>query len=41
MIPDEGAGVLGALIRPDGVVVWATDTPDAQGLDEALSRWAG
>ncbi|MFF9395604.1 FAD-dependent oxidoreductase [Streptomyces griseoluteus] len=40
VIPDEGAGVLGALIRPDGVVAWATDTPDAHGLDEALNRWA-
>ncbi|MFF9364168.1 FAD-dependent monooxygenase [Streptomyces griseoluteus] len=40
VIRDEGTGVLGALIRPDGVVAWATDTPDEHGLDEALSRWA-
>ncbi|MFF7385491.1 FAD-dependent monooxygenase [Streptomyces griseoluteus] len=41
VVRDDGAGVLGALVRPDGVVAWATDTPDARGLEEALSRWAG
>lgn len=39
VVQDDSTGVLGALIRPDGVVAWATDTPDADGLAEALSHW--
>jgi hypothetical protein len=30
----------GLLVRPDGVVAWASDTDDAAGLDDALRRWA-
>ncbi|WP_030816993.1 FAD-dependent monooxygenase [Streptomyces sp. NRRL F-2799] len=40
VVRDDGTGVLGALIRPDGVVAWATDMPDADGLEDALSRWS-
>ena len=29
------------LIRPDGYVAWATDEPDAEGLDEAMTTWFG
>ncbi|WP_446677754.1 FAD-dependent oxidoreductase [Streptomyces bauhiniae] len=39
VVRDSGTGVAGALIRPDGVVAWATDTPDADGLEETLSHW--
>ncbi|MFG3254648.1 FAD-dependent oxidoreductase [Streptomyces sp. NPDC048172] len=37
--PEETAALL---VRPDGVVAWATDEPaDAEGLEEALSTWFG
>ncbi|MEV6773594.1 FAD-dependent monooxygenase [Nocardia sp. NPDC051030] len=29
------------LIRPDGIVAWAADTPTSTGLPEALTRWFG
>jgi hypothetical protein len=29
------------LVRPDGVVAWATDTAETTGLDAALHRWTG
>jgi 2-polyprenyl-6-methoxyphenol hydroxylase-like FAD-dependent oxidoreductase len=36
------AGALvGVLVRPDGVVAWATDTADTTGLADALHQWAG
>ncbi|WP_452746346.1 FAD-dependent monooxygenase [Streptomyces bauhiniae] len=41
VVRDDGAGVLGALVRPDGVVVWASDTTDPVGLEPALRQWAG
>lgn len=43
-VADEPTGIL---VRPDGVVAWATHTTDAAdtidltGLDAALDRWAG
>ncbi|PPK68306.1 FAD-dependent monooxygenase [Actinokineospora auranticolor] len=33
--------VTAILIRPDGYVAWATDTPTVDGLQEALTRWFG
>jgi aromatic ring hydroxylase-like protein len=36
-----GATPTGVLVRPDGVVAWATDTTDVTGLDAALHRWTG
>ncbi|WP_405553981.1 FAD-dependent monooxygenase [Streptomyces sp. NBC_01171] len=41
VIRDDGTGVVGALIRPDGVVAWASDTTDPAGLEPALRQWAG
>ncbi|MGA5729587.1 FAD-dependent monooxygenase [Streptomyces seoulensis] len=41
IVRDGGTGVVGALIRPDGVVVWASDTTDPAGLEPALRQWAG
>lgn len=37
---DEGTPT-GVLVRPDGVVAWASDTFDGAGLDDALRGWAG
>lgn len=37
---DESGTPAGILVRPDGVVAWASDTDDATGLDAALRRWA-
>ncbi|KIF75807.1 FAD-dependent oxidoreductase [Streptomyces sp. 150FB] len=37
-------GVTGMLVRPDGVIAWASDTDgpaDTTGLEAALRRWAG
>ncbi|MCD2192964.1 FAD-dependent monooxygenase [Actinomycetospora endophytica] len=31
----------GVLVRPDGVVAWATDSAQPIGLEDALHRWAG
>lgn len=33
--------VAALLVRPDGYVAWATDSPDGSGLPEALARWFG
>ncbi|MET9531855.1 FAD-dependent oxidoreductase [Streptomyces sp. NPDC006649] len=43
-VTDDHAAPAGVLVRPDGVVVWATDTPDTAavtGLEAALHRWTG
>ncbi|MGW4486909.1 FAD-dependent monooxygenase [Amycolatopsis sp. NPDC004368] len=41
-VPDQSdASPVGLLVRPDGVVAWAGDTPDRTGLAEALRLWAG
>ncbi|MFJ4653760.1 FAD-dependent monooxygenase [Nocardia sp. NPDC088792] len=40
-VTDDHATPAGVLVRPDGVVAWASDTADSTGLDEALNRWAG
>lgn len=43
--PDAYSGVTGLLVRPDGIIDWATDTADAAtaraGISAALRRWAG
>jgi hypothetical protein len=43
-VTDDHATPTGVLVRPDGVVAWASDTtrPAATtGLEAALHRWAG
>ncbi|GAA3547760.1 FAD-dependent monooxygenase [Amycolatopsis ultiminotia] len=40
-VPDDEATPAGILVRPDGVVAWASDTADATGLEAALHRWSG
>ncbi|WP_427168003.1 FAD-dependent monooxygenase [Streptomyces sp. C1-1] len=43
-VTDDHATPAGLLVRPDGVVAWATDTDDTEavtGLEAALHRWAG
>jgi hypothetical protein len=43
-VTDDHATPTGVLVRPDGVVAWATDATDAtdaNGLEVALRRWAG
>ncbi|MEU7043797.1 FAD-dependent oxidoreductase [Streptomyces varsoviensis] len=41
-IPDDSPSTpLAVLVRPDGVVAWATDTTDPSGLEAALHQWAG
>ncbi|MEU6251067.1 FAD-dependent oxidoreductase [Streptomyces sp. NPDC047043] len=43
-VTDDQATPTGVLVRPDGVVAWAADTPDTDavtGLEAALNRWAG
>jgi 2-polyprenyl-6-methoxyphenol hydroxylase-like FAD-dependent oxidoreductase len=43
--PDAYRAATGLLVRPDGVIAWATDTTDPDeavaGLAAALGRWAG
>ncbi|GAB2579572.1 FAD-dependent monooxygenase [Microlunatus antarcticus] len=43
--PDAYRTATGLLVRPDGVIAWATDSTDAAeaaaGLTAALDRWAG
>jgi hypothetical protein len=39
-VTGDPATPAGVLVRPDGVVAWATDSTDT-GLDAALRRWAG
>ncbi|MFI8349018.1 FAD-dependent monooxygenase [Streptomyces sp. NPDC085596] len=41
VVRDDSAGVSGVLVRPDGVVAWASDTTDPVGLEPALRQWAG
>ena len=38
---DDPGTPTGVLVRPDGVVAWATDTADTTGLAAALQRWTG
>ncbi|MGI5459650.1 FAD-dependent monooxygenase [Streptomyces sp. CA-249302] len=38
---DDHRTPTGMLVRPDGVVAWASDGTDATGLEAALRRWAG
>lgn len=40
-VTDDDGTPTGALVRPDGVVAWASDTADGAGLDDALRRWVG
>ncbi|MFE7121517.1 FAD-dependent oxidoreductase, partial [Streptomyces sp. NPDC057654] len=41
-VPDDSPQTpVGVLVRPDGVVAWATDSPDTEGLESALRQWAG
>ncbi|WIX82070.1 hypothetical protein QRX50_15555 [Amycolatopsis carbonis] len=40
-VPDASATPTGLLLRPDGVVAWATDVPDPVGLAPVLHDWAG
>jgi 2-polyprenyl-6-methoxyphenol hydroxylase-like FAD-dependent oxidoreductase len=40
-VTDDRAMPAGVLVRPDGMVAWAADTSDADGLDAVLRRWAG
>ncbi|MET7887832.1 FAD-dependent oxidoreductase [Streptomyces avermitilis] len=43
-VTDDHATPTGVLVRPDGVVAWATDTTDVAavtGLEAALHRWTG
>jgi 2-polyprenyl-6-methoxyphenol hydroxylase-like FAD-dependent oxidoreductase len=40
-VTDDHATPTGVLVRPDGVVAWASDTADVTGLERALQRWAG
>ncbi|MFE3413551.1 FAD-dependent oxidoreductase [Streptomyces mirabilis] len=43
IVTDDHATPTGVLVRPDGVVTWASDTTDvaATGLEAALHGWAG
>ncbi|CAN5631047.1 FAD-dependent monooxygenase [soil metagenome] len=40
-ITDDHAAPAGVLVRPDGVVAWATDIAVDTGLEAALHHWAG
>ncbi len=40
-VTDDHGTPTGVLVRPDGVVVWASDGGDVAGLEVALRRWAG
>jgi 2-polyprenyl-6-methoxyphenol hydroxylase-like FAD-dependent oxidoreductase len=40
-VTDGPATPAGVLVRPDGVVAWASDTTDFTGLEAVLRRWAG
>lgn len=43
-VADDHATPTGVLVRPDGVVAWASDTTDiaaVTGLESALHRWTG
>jgi 2-polyprenyl-6-methoxyphenol hydroxylase-like FAD-dependent oxidoreductase len=41
VVTDARETPTGLLVRPDGVVAWASDTDDAAGLEDALRRWVG
>jgi hypothetical protein len=41
VVTDGPATPTRVLVRPDGVVAWASDTTDVAGLDAALRRWTG
>ncbi|HEX3788584.1 MAG TPA: FAD-dependent oxidoreductase [Pseudonocardiaceae bacterium] len=38
-VTDDQATPTGVLVRPDGVVAWATDTTDPAGLETVLRQW--
>jgi 2-polyprenyl-6-methoxyphenol hydroxylase-like FAD-dependent oxidoreductase len=40
-LADHPASPTGVLVRPDGVVAWASSSDDATGLDIALRQWTG
>jgi hypothetical protein len=40
-VADDRGLPAAVLVRPDGVVAWASDTADPTGLETALHRWAG
>jgi 2-polyprenyl-6-methoxyphenol hydroxylase-like FAD-dependent oxidoreductase len=40
-VTDDHATPTGVLVRPDGVVAWASDSTDITGLEAALHRWSG
>ncbi|MEV8611832.1 hypothetical protein AB0383_28535 [Amycolatopsis sp. NPDC051373] len=40
-VPDALTTPIGLLLRPDGIVAWATDTPDPADLATVLHQWAG
>jgi hypothetical protein len=40
-VADAGGTPTGVLVRPDGVVAWASDASDGAGLVDALRGWAG
>lgn len=40
-VTDDHTTPTGVLVRPDGVVAWASDTTDSAGLEAALRQWAG
>jgi 2-polyprenyl-6-methoxyphenol hydroxylase-like FAD-dependent oxidoreductase len=40
-VTDDHATPTGVLVRPDGVVAWASDTTDTAGLEAALHQWTG
>ncbi|MGX5185392.1 aromatic-ring hydroxylase C-terminal domain-containing protein [Streptomyces avermitilis] len=43
-VTDDHATLTGVLVRPDGVVAWASDTTDiaaVAGLEATLHRWTG
>ncbi|WP_327139598.1 FAD-dependent monooxygenase [Nocardia sp. NBC_01327] len=39
--PAQPRALSALLVRPDGIVAWAADTPTLDGLPEALTRWFG
>ncbi|MNI50129.1 hypothetical protein D3C73_1047740 [compost metagenome] len=37
----DSLGLSALLVRPDGIVAWASDGADAAGLAQALREWMG
>ncbi|NGO71660.1 FAD-dependent oxidoreductase [Streptomyces boncukensis] len=35
----DGLGLAAVLVRPDGVVAWASDTPDRDAFEQAAAQW--